>query len=400
MPDVSPRHDRAEPEKANGGFEMVPKDQMADADAGAAPIAAEYPYRAFISYNHRDAKSATWLHRALEVYRVPKRLVGRKTATGIIGPRVGTIFRDRDELPVSSDLSGKINDALAASQFLIVLCSRDSAKSKWVNQEVLNFKRLRGMDSIIAVIIDGEPGASAILGRESEECFVPSLRFRLDTDGQLSDQPAEPIAADLRAGKDRRRLVRMKVLAGILGVGLDELIRRDNQRRQKIMAYALAASAVGVVVMAALTWNAVVARNDANRQRAQAEIARDDAQRQRAQAEDLVEFMLGDLRKKLQPVGRLDILDDVGQKVLSRFKNLRDNEIDQDTLGRRSRALHLIGEISDGRGDLVKALEDFSEAANITQQLLDQDRHNPQRIFEHAQSVYWLGYIQYRRGLT
>ena len=32
-------------------------------------------------------------------------------------------------------------------------------------------------------------------------------------------------------------------------------------------------------------------------------------QRQRVQAEGLIEFMLGDLRKKLEPVGRLEVLE-------------------------------------------------------------------------------------------
>lgn len=52
------------------------------------------------------------------------------------------------------------------------------------------------------------------------------------------------------------------------------------------------------VVVAALTIGAGVALWEAN-----------EAKQQRAQAEDLIEFMLGDLRKKLQPVGRLDVLD-------------------------------------------------------------------------------------------
>ena len=201
-------------------------------------------YRAFISYSHADQRQARWLHRALETYRVPGRLLGRETATGVIGKRIGAIFRDRDELPVASDLSGAINQALEASQFLIVLCSPKSAASKWVNQEVINFKRLKGASSIIAVIVSGEPYA----GNETE-CFCPALRFQVAADGHLSDTPAEPIAADLRPGKDSPRLVKMKVLAGLLGVGLDELIRRDNARRQKITAYAMAASFAGMAVI-------------------------------------------------------------------------------------------------------------------------------------------------------
>ena len=98
---------------------------------GDLNVSAErFHYKAFISYNHADTQVAVWLHRALESYRIPSRLIGRETATGTIGKRIGTVFRDRDELPVSAELSGMINDALAASQFLIVLCSPSSARSK------------------------------------------------------------------------------------------------------------------------------------------------------------------------------------------------------------------------------------------------------------------------------
>ena len=126
-----------------------------------------FSYRAFISYSHKDSATAAWLHGQIESYRITARLIGRTTATGTISRRIGKIFRDRDELPVASDLSGKINEALRATQSLIVLCSPASAQSKWVNQDIINFKRMKGADSIIAVIVSGEPFASALPARNS-----------------------------------------------------------------------------------------------------------------------------------------------------------------------------------------------------------------------------------------
>jgi len=343
-----------------------------------------FRYRAFISYSHRDQAAARWLHGALESYRVPSRLIGKVTGTGEITKRLGAIFRDRDELPVASDLTGKINEALAAAQFLIVLCSPAAAQSKWVNQEVINFKRIKGEDSIIAVIVDGEPYASSIPGREAEECFVPALRFRTDAEGRLTDHAAEPIAADMRPGKDSKRLVKLKVLAGLLGLGLDELARRETQRRQRRMFWVSTGSVAAMVMMGVLTLNAVTARND--------------AERQKAQAENLIEFMLGDLRKKLQPVGRLDVLDSVGERALQYFDTLKPDELDADTLGRKSRALNLLGEIESTRGNLNNARKIFAEAKETTEVLLARDPENPQRIFDQAQSVFWLGNIDWQRG--
>jgi hypothetical protein len=359
---------------------------------GELNVSAErFRYKAFISYSHRDSKVAGWLHRALESYRAPKHLIGRENPTGTIQKRLGTLFRDRDELPVAADLTGQINDALAATQFLIVLCSTASAKSKWVNQEVINFKRIKGAASIIAVIVDGEPYASAKPGHEADECFVPALKFQVDAAGNLTDQPAEPIAADLRPGKDGKRMVKLKVLAGLLGVGLDELVQRENLRRQRFMTAVTFASLAGLGIMGALTFNAIEARNEA-------EVAQERAERQKSQAEGLIEFMLGDLRDKLQPVGRLDVLDSVGEKALGYFATLKPDELSAATLGRKARALHLLGEIQSTSGHLDKAREVFAEANRTTEELLFRETDNPQRIYDHAQSVYWLGNLDWRRG--
>ena len=148
-----------------------------------------FQYRAFISYSHKDKAWADWLHRTLETYRVPSRLVGRQTAAGTVPRRLVPIFRDRDELPTASDLSQKVNEALAQSANLLVICSPRSAGSRWTNEEVLSFKRRGRSERIFCLIVDGEPNTTALRGRESEECFVEALRYRLSADGTLSSSP-------------------------------------------------------------------------------------------------------------------------------------------------------------------------------------------------------------------
>ena len=108
--------------------------------------------------------------------------------------------------------------------------------------------------------------------------------------------------------------------------------------------------------------------------------------------------MLGDLKGKLQPVGRLDVLDSVGDRALKYFSSLTPDELDSDTLGRRARALHLIGEIRESQGNLNAASQSFEEAEKTTHELLQQEPKNTQRIFEHSQSAYWAGYILFRQG--
>jgi hypothetical protein len=202
-------------------------------------------YAAFISYSHADHAAARWLHRGLEGYRLPKALVGRGTPYGPAPRRLPPVFRDRDELPASADLGENLRAALAESRFQIVLCSPRSARSKWVNEEILAFKRAHGEARTLAVIVDGEPYAG-----DEHECFPPALRFRLGTDGELSDVPAEPIAADIRSGKDGKRLALLKLIAGITGLPLDALARRDAARRQRrLVAITIASLGIAVVTI-------------------------------------------------------------------------------------------------------------------------------------------------------
>jgi tetratricopeptide (TPR) repeat protein len=349
-------------------------------DMTVVTAANEPHYRAFISYSHADAAVATWLHRALESYHMPTNLVGRETAVGPVPRRLTPIFRDRDELAASGDLSTGLKDALAAAQFLIVIASPTAAKSVWVNEEVRAFKLVHGEGRVLTVIAAGEPGSA------DAECFPPAVAFRVGSDGVISGDRAEPIAADLRDHGDGKRLAKLKLIAGLTGLKLDDLVQREAARRQARMTWLAVAASLLALVMSGLTVVAVRARGE--------------AEHQRAEADGLVEFMLTDLRKKLEPVGRLDALDVVGQRALKYYGEQKRGSLDADALGRRSRALHLVGEVRDLRGDSEGALTAFRQASATTGELLARDPNNGQRIFDHAQSVYWVGYIAYQRGQT
>ncbi len=249
-------------------------------------------YSAFLSYSHRDKAVVVWLHRALEVYRVPSKLVGQTTMFGVTQRRLAPIFRDRDELPASADLGGAIAAALAASQCLVVICSPSAATSKWVDQEILSFKRLHGEDRIFALIASGEPFASASPLTADLECFPPSLRYRIGPDGELSNEPAEPIAADIRPGGDGKRLAKLKLAAGLLGVELDALVQRDAQRRIRRMAIISSAAVIGMFFSVALALYANARRIEANEQR---QVAERESATARAASDYLVDtFRLAD----------------------------------------------------------------------------------------------------------
>ncbi len=341
-------------------------------------------YWAYLSYSHRDETDAKWLHCELEKYRVPRALVGRPSPNGPAPACFAPIFRDRQELAAADSLAARIREAIEQSRVLIVLCSPAAATSHWTNQEIITFKRLHPAGTVLAAIIAGEPFASAIPGRETEECFPPALRVQFDKRGRATNRRAEPLAADLREDRDGRRMGLLKIIAGMLGVGLDDLVQRESQRRQKRQRVVVAASLLGMAVTSGLALTSV--------------LARDEAREQRREAEGLVGFMLGDLRGKLEPLGRLDALDAVGARALAYFEKQDKGSLSDEGLAQRARALTLIGEIANTRGDLPGAMRRYREALASTGEALRRFPDDPQRLFDHAQNIFWVGYIAWQRG--
>lgn len=331
---------------------------MAEAVSGAAG-----GYVAFISYSHKDAAIGTWLHRKLESYRLPRRLVGSRGEDGEVPDRLTPIFRDRDDLPAAGDLSEKVSAALAVSRNLIVICSPHSAASPWVAKEIATFRKLHPDRPIFTAIVEGEP----------DQCFSTALL----------EGGSEPLAADLRKEGDGRRLGLLKLVAGLAGVGLDDLVQRDATRRIRRLGYLIAAAMTAVVVMALLTAFALNARAE--------------AERQRREAEDIVEFMLTDLRGKLKGVKRLDVSAAVNDRALRHYAAQDLGDLPADALVRRARLLHQIGEDDLELGHPDRALARFREAARTTAALLADDRDNPDRIFAQSQSEYWVGIVDYDR---
>ena len=210
----------------------------------AAPIEMrEYRYWAFISYSHVDETWANWLHRGIETYKVPRPLVGTAipNETVVRPRRLFPLFRDRDELASASSLNEQIQDALRQSRNLLVICSPNAARSHWVGEEIKAFKAMGRQDRVFCVIVSGEPNAGG-KADAATECFPEPLRFRVEADGQLTDERIEPLAADAREHGDGKRNALLKVVAALLTVGFDSLKHRDQERRMRQMAMAGAVS--------------------------------------------------------------------------------------------------------------------------------------------------------------
>jgi len=90
--------------------------------------------------------------------------------------------------------------------------------------------------------------------------------------------------------------------------------------------------------------------------------AESEARKRRSQADALIGFMLGDLRKKLEPVGKLDILDDVGTRALDYMASLDPKTLTPDDLARNATALSQLGEVRMKQGSLDAAVVAFQKA--------------------------------------
>jgi len=339
-------------------------------------VQRHFRYWSFVSYSHTDRLPAERLHRALETYRIPHRLVGLDSPFGPVPERLKPVFRDRDELDAGSQLGPKVRHALEVSRSLIVVCSPDAAASRWVDAECSAFLELHPDAPVFCVLVAGEPLST------HRECLPTALRRRFSPGRTLAE--TSPIAVDLRPGGDGWPRAVHKIAAGLTGLPLDQFVQRDAQRRHRRMASLAAATAVLALVLGGLAFEAYRAR--------------DQARFQRAQAEGLIEFMLVDLRKKLEPHGRLDALESVGGKVLAYYDMQDPARLDFDSLGRRARALHLIGEIGDRRSDVQVARQAFISARKATAELLARAPDDPKRLYDHAQSVYWNGYMDWQYG--
>ena len=205
----------------------------------------EYKYDAFISYRHCDLDKyvAKNLHKILETYELPKNV---KEKLQISVRTIKRVFRDQDELPLSSNLEDPIIEALNDSKYLIVICSPRLKESLWCKKEIETFKKIRGRKNIFCVLIEGEP----------EDSFPSEVLFdeieTKDKNGKkkIEKKPVEPLAADVRGANNKEVLKKLKteklrLIAPMYNLDYDDLKQRHKQRKiRKIIFTSIIAASV------------------------------------------------------------------------------------------------------------------------------------------------------------
>ena len=236
-----------------------------------------FKYYAFISYSRKDEKVARWIHHKLENYSVPRRIQNNEH----IASRKPFFpsFIDEEELSSSISLTELIESALINSKFLVVICSKDSSHSQWVNEEIQRFKRMGREKKIISVIYNGDPN-----GKDEDRCFPESLFQILNSNDAIFDFKDQPLGINFRffnstqnqpniflqysewiKTNNQRKEGLLKIVADLLQIEFAELKQRDIIRRRWRYSILSLVIFLFTVIGSLLLKNAIEAEKKANR---------------------------------------------------------------------------------------------------------------------------------------
>ena len=203
----------------------------------------KYKYDAFISYRHvePDLTIAEILHDMIEKFNIPKHLRTVSNDGSLIDDKhVFRVFRDREELS-TKDLSTMIEEAIANSENLIVICSKRTSLSPWCRKEVQLFKKIHGANNIIPVLIEGEP----------DESFIDELKNLkatfINSENVEEEKNIELLAADIRPDEVKSPSFKgYEILQNSKDPKLNELTKKSLDILKKSEIYRIVASMLNV----------------------------------------------------------------------------------------------------------------------------------------------------------
>ncbi len=211
----------------------------------------DYKYDAFISYRHaeKDTLIASEIQKGIERFNIPASL-RKKTGKD----RFNRVFRDVEELPITSNLTEELEEALKSSQYLIVICSYRTSESDWVKREIDTFLEFHDYNKqlIFTVLVEGEPDEviPEILRHDNITHYLADGTF------YCKDEIVEPLSADYRMPLRKARKIELpRLAAAMLGCNYDEIIRRRKAyKRTRLLIETLIVSAAAIVLMVYIGW--------------------------------------------------------------------------------------------------------------------------------------------------
>jgi class 3 adenylate cyclase/tRNA A-37 threonylcarbamoyl transferase component Bud32/tetratricopeptide (TPR) repeat protein len=212
-----------------------------------------------------------------------------------------------------------------------------------------------------------------LLREDLEKCFAGDPQERFAGAGQLAGQLR--CLAERRAASDQQQAI------------LRERERAAYRRaimRTAALALVVIGAVTGLAIYALLQRHqALTQRTTAQEQariaetrRLAAEASEKKANAARDQADGLIDFMLYDLRDKLEPIGRLDLLDDVAKKAKEYLDRLPKVLVMASRLEQQTGMLANLGDVRVAQGKLQEALDAYRQSLDIRRILAEQDKSN------------------------
>lgn len=245
-----------------------------EAQAVATSPEAEdgYLFDIFLSYSRKDEEFAKRLEEALENFSLPKGIKADSISTNRL-----RVFRDKNDLvPTEGDYYKTIEGYLKRSAYLVIVCSPNARRSRYVDKEVEVFLQVNEAKRVIPVLLSGKPNNECADSPE-ESAFPESLCRALEM--PLALPFTEFTQREGKVSGARYRDSWYTLLAKIFGAGRAEIERVDARRRARRRAILAAVSVAVIAALSVALVFALVARREAEAQRAEAVRQRDQARR-------------------------------------------------------------------------------------------------------------------------
>lgn len=241
-----------------------------------------YKHDVFISYSRKNESFAAKLEQALESYRPPKGLN--------VTQRYLEVFRDKEDF-TAGEYHQNLDKHLREASKLIVICSPAARESKYVNDEIQRFARVRGAEHIIPILFSGIPNNEAKPEQKEDMAFPEALC-------EVMEMPLAINYLGFEAHKDKLYKgiysdAWHSMLANIYDISRSEVEQREKKRRARTrrITYSVLSGSVAVLSILLIfalfsRSQAVAARIDADKQRGAAVTAREAEEKERKRAEE------------------------------------------------------------------------------------------------------------------
>lgn len=241
-----------------------------------------------------DAAAASGLRKRLEQFRLPSYIRN-------------TLQEGKRTIRAFSEEGPDAAKAVGGSQWLAVVCSPRLKDSDAAMDLIRRFKKQKGQERILAVLLEGEPADSF----PEELCFRERTVTGADGETRVITEEVEPLAADLREkdpGKQKKLLddAVLRIAAPVFGLNYDDLRQRHREQKlRRIAAACGAAAAVSFVIACTSLYLSVrVSRQNRIIEAQQAELE----EQYRVQQEKYKESMLTVAEELLEKDRRQDAL--------------------------------------------------------------------------------------------